>query len=91
MRLAALHLIVTHLLTSPGIYSGLHPLGAPRPPTPTCLPTCTLFCPLAPALQPYSDGLLVQLCLSPQAAQGLRKHPLLEALLPLARWVGGDS
>lgn len=41
--------------------------------------------------QPYADGLLVQLCLSPQAAQRLRKHPLLAALLPAARWVGDDA
>ncbi|PRW20583.1 putative acetyltransferase isoform X2 isoform A [Chlorella sorokiniana] len=43
------------------------------------------------AEQPYSDGLLVQLCVSPQAAKRLRQHPLLKTLLPLATWVGSDA
>lgn len=42
-------------------------------------------------LQPYSDGLLVQLCVSPSAAKQLRGHPLLAALLPLATWVGSGA
>lgn len=42
-------------------------------------------------LQPYSDGLLVQMCVSPKAAKRLRDSPLLAALLPQARWVDGDA
>ena len=56
--------------------------------------TCSLtFPPARPPslLQPHSDGLLVQLCVSPSAAKQLRGHPLLAALLPLATWVGSDT
>ena len=44
-----------------------------------------------PPLQPYSDGLLVQLCVSPKAAKRLRGSPLLAALLPQARWVDAEA
>jgi len=41
------------------------------------------------ATAPYSEGLLLQVCLAPEAAARLRGHPMLAQLLPEARWVGG--
>ncbi len=45
---------------------------------------------IRPAVQPYSAGLFMQLCVSPEQAAELRRSPLLPALLPLACWVGAS-
>ncbi|PRW20453.1 concanavalin A-like lectin glucanase [Chlorella sorokiniana] len=45
---------------------------------------------IRPAVQHYSSGLFMQLCVSPEQAAELRRSPLLRALLPLASWVGGS-
>ena len=45
---------------------------------------------IRPAVQPYSIGLFMQLCVSPEQAVELRRSPLVSTLLPLASWVGGS-
>jgi len=45
---------------------------------------------IRPAAPPYSTGLFVQLCLAGKQVARLRQHPLLVALLPGARFVGGE-
>lgn len=45
---------------------------------------------IRPAVQPYSAGLFMQLCVFPEQAAELRRSPLVRALLPLASWVGGS-
>ncbi|KAL4433619.1 hypothetical protein ABPG75_000060 [Micractinium tetrahymenae] len=43
------------------------------------------------ACAPYSEGLFVQLCLSPSQLDHLRGHPALAELLPQASWVGQEA
>ena len=43
---------------------------------------------IRPACSPYSEGLFVQLCLSPGQLDRLRQHSVLAELLPHASWVG---
>ena len=69
-------------------------LGLGRPPAfshPLSYPRSPGMAIIRPAAPPYSDGLFVSMCLPRKAAAALRRHPLLPALLPEARWVGGDG
>lgn len=45
---------------------------------------------IRPAVAPFSPGLFVQFVVPPAAMERLRAAPLLAALLPTARWVGGE-
>ena len=64
----------------------LLPLLTPSSP-PSPLLTARDMALIRPAVHPYADGLFLQLCLAPAAADALRHMPLLQALLPRAQFV----
>jgi len=46
---------------------------------------------IRPSAAPYSPGMFFQFVLPPIAMARLHASPLLPALLPTARWVGGNA
>lgn len=46
---------------------------------------------IRPSQPPYPPGLFFQLCVSQQQAALLRGLPLVQAMLPGARWVGASG